>query len=658
MLRRHVPSAAPALANEPASHLPPAPASPGAGRAARRRRPRRIAGAAALAAAACLASAATAVSAQTNAPVKWTVTLSGSGWVQFSKPILADLDGTGQLSVIVGTSPPSGGPGLVYVINHDGTIRTGWPQSMPLPIFSSAAVGDLLGDGGREIVIGSGNNTEVGTAATVTAFHTNGTVLWSFTPPIGSSPTGNDVVSSPAIGDLSGNGTMDVVFGSFNQYVYALNGKTGTVLPGWPVFVYDSVWSSPALADLDGSGALEVIIGSESHSQPSPINSSNGGALWVFRANGTNFPGFPKYLTPIGIDSSPAVGDIDGDGCPEIVVGTTTSSGTSGGNTLYAFHNDGTPVSGWPVTLAAQTFYSPMLVDVNGDGVLDVVADDDSGTLYAFKGNGSSIFQMQPKKANNGTVAGVLYEMAAAQMGSNNPVLFLGGYNITLVSGNGTQLSDDGSHGAGMLTYPTPNESQGPAVGDLDGTGTLNIVVATSSSISSDTSAQITAWNAGPVGAVQWPMFRHDAAHSAAVLPTPPNKCPRVLPPQSFYTITPCRISDSRNAGNLTYGGPSLTAGEVRTLTVTGVCNIPQTAKSVSLNITITNPTAGGFITFFPGGDGNPGTSTLNFAAGETLANNMVVPLSYDGLGHLTMQVSLPGGNTTDVVVDTNGYFQ
>jgi hypothetical protein len=131
-----------------------------------------------------------------------------------------------------------------------------------------------------------------------------------------------------------------------------------------------------------------------------------------------------------------------------------------------------------------------------------------------------------------------------------------------------------------------------------------------------------------------------------------------VPPPLSFFTVTPCRISDSRLAGNLTYGGPSLVGGEVRTLTVHGVCNIPATAQAVSLNITVTNPIQGGFITFYPGGDGDPGTSTINFTAGRTLANNLVVPLSFDGLGHLSMRVGMPGGSQVDVIVDINGYFQ
>ncbi|MBV8199188.1 MAG: hypothetical protein JOZ15_01060, partial [Acidobacteria bacterium] len=135
-----------------------------------------------------------------------------------------------------------------------------------------------------------------------------------------------------------------------------------------------------------------------------------------------------------------------------------------------------------------------------------------------------------------------------------------------------------------------------------------------------------------------------------------------------FYTLTPCRVSDSRQSGYLTYGGPSLAGGEQRTITIPDVagytpswrsaCGVPATAKSVAFNVTITNPTTGGFLTLFPGGDGQPPTSTINFTAGRTLANNAVLPLSFDGRGNLTISVGMAPTATVDVILDVFGYFQ
>ncbi len=597
--------------------------------------------------------------AATNAPIKWATPLNGTGQILFGKPVVADLDGDGKQEVIVGTTGTAGTSkqGYLWVINHDGTVR--WKQPVPSEIASAPAVGNLLGDGTKQIVVGCGasDNTNPGG---VFAFHNDGRPLWSFSPGLNGGT--NHVLASVALGDLDGDGLDDVAFGSFNEYAYALKGTNGTVLPGWPVFIRDSIASSTAMADLDGDGNLEVIMGADSHFEGSPIDTPNGGGIFVFRKNGTNYPGFPRFIsypsgvTPVGIQSSPAVGDIDGDGCPEIVVGTGVSSST-GGKLLWAWHSDGSLVSGWPIALDGHPNTSPILVDLDGDGVLDVVASDDAPFLYGFKGNGTQLFKMRPKSFSGGSAV-VIAELAAAQVGSNNPTILLGGvgFDVTLVSKSGTQVSDDGSHGPGMLTYTTESTVTSPAAGDLDGTGTLNIIAASGVNDGTNQNAFVVAWNAGPIGALPWPMFRHDPKHSAWA--SPKKACPRVPPPEKFFTVTPCRIADSRQSGNLTYGGPSYMAGEERVITIPGVCNIPPTAKAVSLNVTMTNATNGGFLSLFPGGDGFPGTSNINFSGGQTRANNAVVPLSFDGRGHLSVMVALVPGAQVDVIVDVNGYFQ
>ena len=123
----------------------------------------------------------------------------------------------------------------------------------------------------------------------------------------------------------------------------------------------------------------------------------------------------------------------------------------------------------------------------------------------------------------------------------------------------------------------------------------------------------------------------------------------------SFYTVTPCRVADTRNP-NGPYGGPALAGGATRTFTVGGQCQIPPTAKAISINVTVTGPTAIGFLTLFPGGTSAPLASTINFRAGQTRANNAIVALGAGG----TMAVAdgQPSGNTTHFILDVNGYFQ
>jgi hypothetical protein len=127
-----------------------------------------------------------------------------------------------------------------------------------------------------------------------------------------------------------------------------------------------------------------------------------------------------------------------------------------------------------------------------------------------------------------------------------------------------------------------------------------------------------------------------------------------------FYTVSPCRLLDTRLAANQLppgpYGGPALLPSVSRVLVAAGRCGIPATAKAVSINVTVANPPAAGHLRFFPG-DGTPPTaSTVNFAAGQTRANNAIVMLASSGSG------SFGFGNYAtlgvNVVIDVNGYFQ
>lgn len=597
--------------------------------------------------------------AQTNAPALagWPVTLTGSGVARFSKPLVVDLDNNGSSKeVVVGTSA-----GKLYVLNANGAVRTGWPKTLPAEIGSSPAAGDLDGDGDFEIVVGFGSNLDLNLAGGVRAFRSDGSVLWTFSP---ADTDGNGqpdhVWATPAVGDLDGDGVDDVAFGSWDFNAYALKGSTGQPLPGWPVFVRDSIWSSSALADLDGDGKLEIIMGADAHFEGPPIDTPNGGALFVFRRNGTFFPGFPQFVgypngvTPVGFFSSPAVGDITGDGCPEIVIGTGTSQSTDG-KKAFAWHSDGTMVAGWPVALQGHPDSSPALADLTGDGVQDVVITDDTARVYGINGSGTILWQKIPKTFT-GASAVAISDPIAAQVGSNNPAILVGsvGFDVTILSKTGTQISDDGTHGAGMLTYTTGHPVPGVVATDLNNDNVLDIVAASGASAGSETDGKVYVWTAGTLGALPWPMFRHDARRSgkgAFQACVPPS------PALNFYTVTPCRVSDSRQPGNGTWGGPALVAGEQRTITITGRCAIPAGAKAVSFNVTVTGSTREGDLRLFPGGNGAPNTSTINFGANQTRANNAILPLSYDGRGHLTVLVDMQGAGQVHVILDVNGYF-
>jgi uncharacterized repeat protein (TIGR03803 family) len=124
-----------------------------------------------------------------------------------------------------------------------------------------------------------------------------------------------------------------------------------------------------------------------------------------------------------------------------------------------------------------------------------------------------------------------------------------------------------------------------------------------------------------------------------------------------FYTLPPCRVLDTRNpTGPL--GGPSLQPGATRTFDVAAsICGIPATAKAISVNLAVTGPVGPGHLTLYPGDAVQaPSTSTINFSANQTRANNAVLPLASDGSG--TINVLAGTGGTVAFILDVNGYFE
>jgi hypothetical protein len=123
--------------------------------------------------------------------------------------------------------------------------------------------------------------------------------------------------------------------------------------------------------------------------------------------------------------------------------------------------------------------------------------------------------------------------------------------------------------------------------------------------------------------------------------------------PSSFYTVLPCRVLDTRNPDG-PLGGPALVAGAERTFTIAGACGIPATARAVSVNVTVTQPSGAGYVRLYPTGAPSPPTSTVNFGAGLTRAGNAIVPLGESGQ---VTALAMPSG-TVHLVVDVNGYYE
>jgi hypothetical protein len=120
--------------------------------------------------------------------------------------------------------------------------------------------------------------------------------------------------------------------------------------------------------------------------------------------------------------------------------------------------------------------------------------------------------------------------------------------------------------------------------------------------------------------------------------------------PLRFVPVTPCRVADTRNLPGA-FGGPAIASGSSRDFAIPeSGCGIPSTARAYSLNVTVVPFGFLGYLTLWPTGQPLPTISLLN-SDGRIKANAAIVPAGSGGA------VSVFVTNTTDVLVDINGYF-
>jgi sugar lactone lactonase YvrE len=123
------------------------------------------------------------------------------------------------------------------------------------------------------------------------------------------------------------------------------------------------------------------------------------------------------------------------------------------------------------------------------------------------------------------------------------------------------------------------------------------------------------------------------------------------VPPTHFVPVTPCRIADTRNASG-PFGGPAIAGGTSRDFVIpSSACGIPSTAAAYSMNVAVVPGGSLGYLTLWPSGQSQPLVATLNSIDGRVKSNAAIVPAGSNGA------VSVFATDTTDVILDINGYF-
>lgn len=472
--------------------------------------------------------------------------------IEQASPAAADLNGNGYREIVIG-----GRDGILHVVAYDGASWSAvWSRQTAddlnaagapsdgcvtavSDIRSSAAIGDLNGDGRLEIVVTTGGDP---------GNHRNGGVLvyrydydWSFSlvpgwpqpkldivgaGPGASGPDGcwDGIWSSATLGDLTGDGHLEIAVTGLDRRLHVWH-HDGQYVEGWPIGppnIFRGGWSSPAMADLDQDGTLEVIFATDNNrGDPPPY------LLYAFKGDGSVLPGFPVEGSQ-NFQSSPAIGDIDGDGWLDIVVGTGAYE-ASGGNRVYAWDHKGNLLPGWPTTTRGNMPAAPALGDLTGDGHLEVVigcgAEGDPNPeedyvcswLYAWYGDGSEVdgFPLSVGPNNPWDPAGppnsLPYSPVLGDYDGDGLVEILvqsrwswGVSTVEQVNGTWRQNNDPRLR----TNYPLSSSS---LVDDVDSDGQVEIVVGGAADQEGTTGAvYIWKMRGNTDDALPWPMFRHD----------------------------------------------------------------------------------------------------------------------------------------------------
>jgi hypothetical protein len=466
------------------------------------------------------------------------------GWV--ASPAVADLDGDGKNEIIAARS------NVVDVWNADGTLKWRFDTQVGR-IWSSPVIADFVGDG----------NLEIAVAARDQIF-----MLDAYGKPVDGWPVSwEDEMRSLAAADVDGDGKLDLVAApAHSSPTDVMNAwhADGSQVDGFPpnaagvsgcdadgkCYLAGCYDQNVALGDLDGDGKADVVVGHDD--AYASFHKHTGEA---YDAN----PMFPAKKTP-GVrylfdlteakqgyandestalqahftNTAPAIADVDGDGVPEIIMLGSVQNASQDdrlkGVGLWVLHHDASRLAGWETPFHAPDYLAG-LWDFDGTNIVGAtnqvtVADIDpshpgpemifagfDGRIHAVSADAKELWATTYTTVDNVLTAGIA---VADLSGDGIPEIVFATYS-TDNDKSAIFILDAGGNLQQQIPLPTRGSMAVPTIADVDGDGTLEIVIALKDAEDKVESVEIYTVPGSSANCLLWPTGRGNLLRNAWV---------------------------------------------------------------------------------------------------------------------------------------------